>query len=94
MSKAGIEIVTVYRGKDSATYLLSEFQELGHEATPIVVRQYPGENKPYHKIKLEDTDAIAIKTVNQDQGNDMAKWDLKALQRLLEPPEAEQGKQS
>lgn len=65
MNDKGIEVVTVYRGKDSATYLLSEFQELGDKATPIAVRQYPGDRKPYRKIELKDTDAIAIEKVDQ-----------------------------
>jgi murein L,D-transpeptidase YcbB/YkuD len=58
MMKDEYELVTIYRGKDSSTYLADEFAELGENATPISIRQNPSENAPFHKIKLQDTDAI------------------------------------
>ncbi len=88
MNDDNYEIVTVYRGKDSATYLASEFMELGDKATPIAVHQNPMSAEPWHEMKLEDVDSIEFyKPGSQEQGTDLPRWDLKALKGLLEAQE-------
>lgn len=79
-----VELVTVYRGNDSATYLLKEFVEFGDNATPLRIRQNPTENSPYKKMKLIDADGIR-KFYEEpiEQGNDLGKWDVKVLRKLL-----------
>ena len=55
-----VEMVTIYRGKDSVTYLASEFEELGEKATPYRINQNPSDSAPFVKIKLEDADAMMM----------------------------------
>lgn len=52
------EVITLFRGRDSATYLLSEFEKYGENAEPLFVRQNPSENAPFKKIYLKDTDGF------------------------------------
>lgn len=82
----GVELVTVYRGGDSATYLLSDFEKYGDDATPLWVEQWRGENAPFKKMELKDSDAVRFftdKPISQDQVSDVAKWEVKALKSLL-----------
>ena len=53
-----VEVITLFRGKDSATYLASEFEKYGENAEPLAVRQNPSENAPFVRMKLRDTDAV------------------------------------
>lgn len=53
-----VEVITLFRGKDSVTYLASEFEKYGEDAEPLAVRQNPSENTPFVKMKLQDTDAV------------------------------------
>lgn len=85
--KDAIELVTVYRGKDSATYALADFIELGDEATPLWVRQHPGDNQPFKKMQLKDIDGFRkhkqITKEDIEQGSDVVQWDVKAMRKLL-----------
>ena len=52
-----VEVVTVYRGKDMATYLASDIEKHGIEnSEPIRVSQYPGDDKPFRKIYIDESD--------------------------------------
>jgi len=62
MSNESVEFVTIYRGKDSVTYLAKEFEELGENATPYSVRQNPSDKAFFAKIHLRDADAIRTHT--------------------------------
>lgn len=84
MTETSYELVTVYRGRDSATYLASDFYKFGDEAKPLFIRQYPGDNKPYHKIELKDTDAIQLyNKVNYSEHHPTGQWNTTALRKLL-----------
>jgi len=80
------ELITVWRGRDSATYLCKDFVELGDKATPIRVSQYPGINQPFNKIELKDVDgfyghnAIKGRDIKQESGT----WDMGILKQLME----------
>lgn len=76
------EIVTLYRGRDSATYLMSDWVEKGENAEPIKINQYPANKQPYVKMELKDVDAIYMQST--ENGASTGKWDVKALKRLLE----------
>lgn len=88
--KDSIEVITVYRGKDSATYLASDVEKYGIDnADPIKVNQYPGENVSFVKIKTWDIDGWykhgeptkqgMQKLIEEDKGG----WDKATLEELL-----------
>lgn len=52
------EFLTIYRGKDIVTYLLSDWEENGENATPLRLVQNPSESTPFREIKMEDIDAV------------------------------------
>lgn len=81
------EVLTVYKGRNSITYLLSDWEKHGEDAEPLYVRQHPLENAPFVKFNLADADTVGFYK-NPDakpEGNDMGKWDLDALKRLSNP---------
>lgn len=80
------ELVTVYRGKNSATYLLEDFKKHGDDAKPLWVKQYPGDRQPFNKIKLEEADGMYMhnRLTKDDIKKFDGKWDVKALRKLLE----------
>jgi len=84
MSK-DVEIVTLFRGKDQATYLLDDFVKHGENATPIRVIQNPSDATPWVEMKLQDVDAFYKGTENYDfletESTD-SKWNLAALKQL------------
>lgn len=61
-----LELITLYRGKDMATYIYDDFVKFGENAEPIRIRQNPSVNTPFIKIRLEDTDAIRIYKESDD----------------------------
>lgn len=85
---SGVEIITVWRGKDMATYIGSEYRELGDKAKPIRIVQDPRKNEPWTEIKTEDVDTIEFYSPEtKPPGTDLPKWDLDALKGLLEAQE-------
>lgn len=50
------EVVTVYVGKNSRTYLAKEFMELGKEAIPIFENIHPSEKGPVAAFKPINAD--------------------------------------
>lgn len=60
LSDGSYELITVYVGKNSATYLVSEYMKHGDEATPIRVDIHPSEKGPVQKLKLEDSDGLRL----------------------------------
>jgi hypothetical protein len=84
------ELITVYRGKDSATYLSKDFVELGDSAKPIWVRQYPGDKKPFVKINLKDSDGFYQhnKMTKKEIENYKGAWDVMELQKLIAPTQS------
>ena len=54
-----IELITLYKGRDEATYLLSEWEKYGENATPIRQRLHPSTtDSPFAKFKLGEVNAI------------------------------------
>ena len=53
-----IEMVTVYRGKDQATYLAEDFEKHGENATPYSVIQNPSDKTPWIEMNLKDIDGF------------------------------------
>lgn len=85
-----VEVITLYRGKDSATYLASDWEKYGTDAEPIRVTQEPGKNEPFHKMEYKDVDTFyrrseptqeGVKQLVEQQPNG---WGKEALQKLLE----------
>lgn len=51
-----IEMLTIFDNKgNEITYIASEFEELGENATPYRIRQNPSENVPFVKFKLSES---------------------------------------
>jgi len=86
VSKDGFDVITVWGGRDSATYLAEDFMKDGDKAKPLWVNQYPGVNTPFHELKMEDIDGLIKHTLvtKEDLETDRGHWDLKALKILTD----------
>jgi len=83
------ELITIWRGRDSATYLSKDFIELGEKAVPIWVRQYPGVNAPFRKIRIQDTECFYLynPVTKKDMKQKNSVWDVDSLRKLLKEGE-------
>ena len=81
------DFVTIYKGKNSITYLAKEFEELGEQATPYSIRQNPSDKAPFVKFTLAEAEAMALikSPETTPQGNGLGAWGLEALKRLSNP---------
>jgi hypothetical protein len=83
-----VDLVTVWRGRDSATYLLSDWEKLGDKAEPLYVEQSPTKNGPFHKIDMTDVDGFykhTALTKEEILTDSSGKWDIAALKKLTSP---------
>ena len=53
-----VEMLTIMRGKDSITYLMSDWEKYGEDATPYVIRQNPSERTLFVKFNPGQADGF------------------------------------
>ena len=94
MNESEYELITVYRGKDSATYLAKDFLEFGDNAEPLWMRQNPSDNAPFVKIELKDSDGFYQhnEITKEDIEGHKGVWNTKALQKPPTPNSIERTK--
>lgn len=80
------DFVTIYRGRDSVTYLMSDWLKDGDNATPYQIRQNPSDREPFVKMSMEEADGFYQHnafTKEELEINNSDKWDKKQLKKLL-----------
>lgn len=77
------KFLTIYKGRNSITYLAKEFEEKGENATPYSIKQNPSENVPFHKFTLAESDAIQRWDGPETQTANNGSWNKKILKELL-----------
>lgn len=53
-----VEMLTIMRGKDSITYLMSDWERYGEDAIPFSIKQNPSDRTPFVLFKTSESDGV------------------------------------